>query len=67
MPKKFKEFVKNIVKAPFEINRQSSKKTQIQLLDSETCHVTLLSILARLQVCLVYTLESLGRFLYDKQ
>ena len=67
MPKKFKEFVKMIVKTPFEITRHTSKKTQIQILDFEICHVTLLAILARLQVSMVYTLESLGRFLYDKQ
>jgi hypothetical protein len=67
MPKQFKVFVKMIVKSPYEINKSSSKKTQIKLLEAETCHTTLLAILARLQVSLVYTLESLGRFLYDKQ
>lgn len=67
MPKQFKVFIKTIVKSPYEINRQSAKKTQIKLLEQEVCHTTLLAILARLQVCMVYTLESLGRFLYDKQ
>lgn len=67
MPRKFKEFIKTIVKTPYEISKQTIKKTQITLLDFEVCHVTLLAILSRLQVCLVYTLESLGKFLYDKQ
>lgn len=56
-----------IVKSPWETTWQSGRKTQIKLLESEVCHTTLLAISARLQVSLVYTLESLGRFLYDKQ
>lgn len=67
MPRKFKEFVKMIVKTPYEITSKTSKKIQISLFDHEICHVTLLAILSRLQVCLTFSLETLGKCLYDKQ
>lgn len=67
MPKEFKTFLKNIATKPFEINQFNSNNIKIRLFPSEKCHVSLLTIMSKFQVEVIYSLEGLGRFLYDKQ
>ena len=44
MTKELKQFIKNIVIKPFEINSQNHNNLKIKFFPWEKCHVTLLAI-----------------------
>lgn len=44
MPKELKQFIKNVVLKPYEINLQNSNNLKIKLFSWEKCHITLLAL-----------------------